>query len=40
MVLGAFFLLSFGGGLAEMINLSPDWSTEFGAGIFTGQVLS
>jgi hypothetical protein len=39
-VLGAIFLLSFAGGLAELINLSPDWSTESGAGIFTVQVLA
>lgn len=38
-VLGAIFLLSFAGGLAELINLSPDWSTESGAGIFTVQVI-
>ena len=40
MVLGAIFLLSFAGGLAELINLRPDWSTESGAGIFTVQVLA
>lgn len=30
MMLGALFLLAYGGGLAELINLGSEWATEAG----------